>query len=148
MKFMMLTMALLVSSAAYAAQTVPVTIHTSAGERKLFLEVAADDDARTTGLSKRDRMGKADGMLFVFPAAADYAFWMKDTHIPLDIIFIDPSRHVLSVHANAVPESLTPMWSGGKAGSVIELDGGRSRRDGIAVGDLVQYDLPKNIEIR
>jgi hypothetical protein len=124
------------------------TIFTTSGEVPLSLEVAATPDARMTGLMDRDEMGSEDGMLFLFPKAHDYAFWMKNTEIPLDILFINAKRRIVHIEASATPHTLTERSAGEPVVAVIELDGGRASREGVAIGDHVRYELPPEITIQ
>lgn len=133
------------------ASSLPVidaVIYTRDGEVPLMLEVAATPEARMTGLMDRDTIGPRDGMLFLFPVEHAYGFWMKNTNIPLDILFIDAKRRIVHIEAEATPHSLTERKPPVPVLSAIELDGGRASRDGIAVGDHLRYELPPMLEIR
>ena len=131
-----------------AGELIPTSIQTKTGTLTLMLEVAATPDAREIGLSKRNSMGGGDGMLFVFPSAGDYEFWMKDTKIPLDMLFLEPKKHKIAFIAdNTVPFSLTPIGANQNVQAVIELDAGRAASDNIAVGDVVSYEIPKTIHV-
>lgn len=137
---------------AFAAQaaSLPVaeaTIYTKGGEVPFSLEVAATPQARMTGLMNRTDMGSEDGMLFLFPKAHDYAFWMKNTEIPLDIPYVNAKRRIVHIEHSATPHTLTERSAGEPVVSVIELDGGRASREGVAVGDHVRYELSPEITI-
>ena len=134
--------------AAAAAPTIDATIYTTKGERPLKLETATTPAAREQGLMHRADLSDDDGMLFVFPKAYDAAFWMKDTEIPLDMLFIGPDHLITHIEANAKPYSLNPRRAGSPTEAVIELDGGRAAKDGVAVGDMVHYALPKDMPVR
>jgi uncharacterized membrane protein (UPF0127 family) len=84
----------------------------------------------------RERLGDGDGMLFVFGAEDEHAFWMKNTLIPLDMIFVDSQRRVAGVVANATPGSLEPR-SAGRSRWVLEVPGGWAAARGVARGDRV-----------
>lgn len=137
----------LIALPAFAGETIPATIQTKTAPVNLMLEVAATPDARDLGLAKRKSIGADDGMLFVFPVADDYEFWMKDTYMSLDIIFIDPNHKIVFIAPKTVPNSLTPIGARQKIQAVIELDAGRAARDGIAIGDKVTYEIPKTIRV-
>jgi len=132
---------------AFAGETIPATIQTKTGAVHLMLEVAATPNARDMGLAKRKSIGADDGMLFVFSVADDYEFWMKDTHMSLDMIFVDPKHKIVFIAPETVPNSLTPIGAHQKVQAVIELDAGRATRDGIAIGDVVRYEIPKTIRV-
>ena len=113
------------------------TIDTTRGPVAITLEVVADDASRTRGLMYRDRLADGHGMLFVFDEETDHAFWMKNTIIPLDMIFIGADRRIAGVHANATPLSLAPISVGRPSRWVLEVAGGYAARAGFAVGDRV-----------
>jgi uncharacterized membrane protein (UPF0127 family) len=116
------------------------TIHTQRGPVPVSLEVAADDVTRTRGLMYRDRLADGHGMLFVFDADTDHSFWMKNTVIPLDMIFIGGDRRVVGIHADATPLSLVPISVGHPSRWVLEVAGGYAGRAGIAAGDAVDFE--------
>ena len=118
---------------------VPLTV-THAGRRHAFrVEVARDEMEQAKGLMFRTQMGADEGMIFPMVPPRLASFWMKNTVIPLDIIFIGADRRILNVAANAVPYSETPIPSWGKAGAVLELNGGRAAELGIVAGDRVDW---------
>lgn len=132
---------------AHEPDAVDVIIYTTQGELPLSTELAANPEARALGLMHRDTLKPHDGMLFVFPKAADYRFWMKDTRLPLDMLFVDAEQTIVHIEENAKPYSLTERHAGRPVLAVIELDGGASASKGIAKGDKVRYALPKMAEI-
>jgi len=77
------------------------------------------------------------GMLFVFEEEAPRSFWMKNTLIPLDMIFIKRNGEILNIHQNAIPQDLTSIHSKGSAYAVLELNGGEAEQLGLAAGDKV-----------
>lgn len=105
------------------------------GLRQSFAVEVADDSAeRARGLMERDSMAAERGMLFVYEAPRRVAFWMKDTRIPLDMIFADDRGVVTRVHANAVPMDETPIDGGEGVRFVLEINGGLAARLGIVPG--------------
>lgn len=132
-----------VPCSAAALPAIDATIYTKQGELPLKLEMAVTPAAREQGLMARDSLRPNDGMVFVFPVEDDYGFWMKDTRIPLDMLFIDGGNTVVYIEHSAKPYSLKERQPHSKVGAVIELDGGRASREGIAVGDKVRYVLPE-----
>lgn len=129
-----------------SAATLPVTIRTAHGPQQYRLEIAATEEARQRGLMHRNTLSPNDGMIFLFPAPALQSFWMKNTPLPLDILFIDTRGRIVTI-AKGEPFSTTPIHSGVVVNSVIELDAGRAARDGIAIADEVNYALPPSISI-
>lgn len=133
---------------AHAAPTViKTTITTQQARVPLTLELATTPAQRERGLMYRKTLAPHDGMLFAFPQVAPQKFWMKDTLIPLDMLFIDPQHRIVHI-LTAAAQSETPVGPDVAVNVVIELDGGRAAREGIAVGDKVAYDIPADIEIR
>ncbi len=112
------------------------TVSMALGKKTYSLEVAADDMSRELGLMNRDHMPADQGMIFVFPDSADRNFWMKNTLIPLDIVFIDAGGKVVSTHTmKPLDETTTP--SDGEAKYAVELNAGEVAADGIKKGEPV-----------
>lgn len=115
---------------------------------RLNLEVASTPEKRSLGLMYRERIAPCDGMAFFFPPArhevpsafAVQKFWMKNTRIPLDILFIDAQNRITHI-ASGVPQSLESIGPDIPSATVIEIDAGRAAKEGIAVGDTVLYEL-------
>ncbi len=140
--------AMIGACSAKALEVVDAVVYTTQGEVPLKLELAATPETREHGLMKRDTLSPNDGMLFLFPTAEDYAFWMKDTRIPLDMLFINAAHEVVHIEVAAKPFSTRSRSSGKDIVAVIELDGGRAGRESIVEGDRVRYDLPPALEVR
>lgn len=105
------------------------------------IEVADTDLKREQGLMYRDALGEDQGMLFVFPEETPQAFWMKNTRISLDIIYINAGRTIVSIAENARPYDLTSLPSQAPAQYVLEVNGGLCKRLGIQAGDRVSWTL-------
>lgn len=103
-------------------------------EARFSIEIADDAEERAQGLMGRSKMAAGAGMLFVYEAEHEVAFWMRNTLIPLDMIFIDASGRVVSVHANAKPHDETPIPSKHPVLMVLEINGGLAARIGIVPG--------------
>ena len=115
-----------------------VSFSTDAGVHEVSAEVVSTPDARATGLMHREALGMNEGMLFVFPDRRQQTFWMKNTLIPLDMIFLDAdgaSSWVVSgiVHG-AKPGDLTPRTDGGPSRLVLEVVGGWAAARGLQAG--------------
>ena len=102
---------------------------TATGRHAFQVEIAKDDATRERGLMDRRYMAADRGMLFEFDREAPTAFWMKNTYIPLDMIFIARSGVVTHIVANAEPLSERVIPSGGPCAAVLELNGGNGRGD-------------------
>ena len=121
-------------------EVVPVTIFTAQGTRVIRAELAVSPEEQARGLMFRTQMGPDEGMLFPYEHAPRVlSFWMRNTVLPLDLVFIAPDRRVLNVGANAVPYSEERIVSDGIAGAVLELNAGRAAELGIAPGDRVEW---------
>jgi uncharacterized protein len=118
---------------------VPLTVTTASGPLVFKVEVAATPGEQERGLMFRTAMGADEGMIFPMNPPRPSAFWMKNTVIPLDIIFIGADHKVLNIAANAVPYDLSPLPSDGAAAGVLELNGGRAAQIGLKPGDTVTW---------
>jgi len=125
------------AAAATSARLDTVEILTSRGRVKFTVELAVTKAEQARGLMFRKSLAPDRGMLFPYKPPQRAAFWMKNTLIPLDIIYIAPDGRVLSIARNAVPHDETPLPSGGLVGGVLEIPGGRAAQLGILPGDRV-----------
>ncbi len=107
--------------------------------RTFRVEVAASPAEQARGLMFRTAMGADEGMIFPVDPPRMASFWMKNTVIPLDIIYIGTDGRILNIHANTVPYSQAPLLSDGQVKGVLELNGGRAAQLGIAAGDMVTW---------
>lgn len=124
------------------AQTAPQklpTITLGAGMHNIRAEVASTPEQHQIGLMFRKEMGPNDGMLFIFDRPGQQCFWMKNTLIPLDIIFVRTDGTIVNIAENTVPLSLDPVPSLEPVGAVLELAGGRTAELGIKAGDKVEW---------
>lgn len=123
------------------SETAPrVVIHTDNGPARFFVELATTPDEQARGLMFRRHMDPDWGMLFVFPQERLQSFWMKNTFLPLDMIFVRADGVIDSIVENAVPLSLEPRASRGRAKYVLELAGGEAARRGIAYGQKIDLN--------
>jgi uncharacterized membrane protein (UPF0127 family) len=136
LKKLTLTAALTVlSGQAMASPEVCALNRISVDGAEFKILVADNDDKRSQGLMNISEMPDWAGMLFVFPSVVEVSFWMKNTLIPLDMIFIDEHGEVLKVHENAEPHDLTSIRSDHPVKYVLEINGGLSASLGIEAGD-------------
>lgn len=120
----------------------PLTIETQSGQVHEFeVELALTQEEMAVGLMFRKDMDDNKGMLFYFGQEREINFWMKNTFIPLDMIFIRADGIIHHIHENAVPEDLTPIPSQGEVMGVLEINAGLSKKLGIQPGDLVNQPL-------
>jgi uncharacterized membrane protein (UPF0127 family) len=116
----------------------PLTITDDHGHAHAFqVEMATTPQEQETGLMFRPAVPADGGMLFVFPTVQPEPFWMKNTLVPLDMVFINPDGTIRAIAENTVPFSLAPVDSGGPVMAVLELQGGITAREAISVGDRV-----------
>ena len=119
-----------------------VELRTTTGSVMRFsVEVADDAAERATGLMNRDRMATAAGMLFVYEAPQHAFFWMKNTLIPLDMVFADGTGRVTRVHDRAVPQDETSIDGGAGVRYVLEINGGLANRIGLGEGAVMRTDV-------
>lgn len=115
-----------------------LTIATQSGTNlAVTVEVAANSMDREVGLMNRSSMDEDHGMIFVFPSAKPVMFWMKDTLLPLDMLFIDRAGRIISIKHDAKPMDLSIIKSGGAVTHVLEVNAGYAARHGVAKGDRV-----------
>lgn len=109
------------------------------GSARFSVEVADDPEERSRGLMNRESMPRSAGMLFVYERPQRAVFWMKNTLIPLDMIFMDETGTVTRIHENAVPLDLTGIDGGDGVQFVLEINGGLSGRLGISEGSVLRH---------
>ena len=139
-----LIVAFLALAAGALAQTFePLTIVTRAGRHAFSVEVARNDADRAQGLMFRRSLAPDRGMLFDFGGGPPQpiAMWMKNTYIPLDMVFIRPNGTIARVAENAEPLSTRVISSGEPVSAVLEVAGGTAARLGIRPGDTVEHPL-------
>lgn len=101
------------------------------------IEIAETEAKRALGLMYREELGDRQGMLFIFSDDAVRSFWMKNTPVSLDIMFVTASREILTIHRNTVPFSEESYTSSGKVRYVVEVVAGYADRHRLAIGDKV-----------
>lgn len=117
---------------------IPLTVTTAKGTHSFRVEVAATGAEQQRGLMFRTAMGADEGMIFPNSVPQQRAFWMHNTVIPLDIIYIGPDRRILNI-VQGEPYNDTSLPSAGPVINVLELNAGRSAELGIKPGDLVSW---------
>lgn len=123
-----------------------VKVEKQNGEALLFqVEVAHTPELRQQGLMYRTELGVDEGMLFIFDDVARREFWMKNTYLPLDIIFLDNIGVIHHIHHMATPQSEALITAEMPARAVLEINGGLSSKLGITIGDRVLHPVFNNI---
>lgn len=107
--------------------------------RKIDIEIADIDDERMQGLMYRKSMDDNKGMLFIFGREEPQSFWMKNTIMSLDIMYVDSEKKIVKIYKNTTPFSETSLPSGKPALYVVEVAAGYSDRYEIKEGDMINY---------
>ncbi len=109
------------------------------GQARFSVEIADDERERATGLMNRPEMPTSAGMLFVYDRPATLSFWMRNTLIELDMLFIDQTGVIRKIHHRAVPLDETPIFGGTGLTHVLEINGGLAKQMGISEGDQLRH---------
>lgn len=128
------------------AQADSLIIETENGQIEFSIELADTLEARRTGLMFRDRLPSRSGMLFDYRHPQRVSMWMKNTLIPLDMLFITSDGVIEKIADRTVPHSLNAISSGRPVRGVLELNGGTAEHLGIEEGDLVRHRIFGNAE--
>lgn len=129
----------LAGPAAAACSDASVEVRGPGGQARFNVELADSPAERARGLMFRDAMSASAGMLFLYPVPQPASFWMKNTLIPLDMIFADETGVVRRVHSMAVPGDLTSINGGPGVLAVLEINGGLASRLGIVPGSELRH---------
>ncbi len=135
--------ALLAVSCASKTCTAParVAVEASSGARPAVnVEVARTEPERRKGLMDREKLAPDAGMLFVFDETSDHGFWMLNTLIPLDMIFVGEDGRVVGIVERAEPRSTEMRSVGAPSRYVLEVNGGWAAAHGVRTGDLVRFE--------
>lgn len=112
------------------------------------VEVADTAAARAQGLMFVDTMPRFSGMLFIYETTQPLSFWMRNTLIPLDMIFLDARGEIRHIHANAIPHDETPIRAPEPGLAVLEINGGLAAQLNLAVGDMLRHPgLPQDMAV-
>lgn len=116
-----------------------LTITSNGRDHRFTVEIARTGEEQAMGLMYRNALAPNRGMIFPFDPPRDASFWMRNTLIPLDMIFVRADGSIANIEANTVPYSEEPMRSTGPVAAVLEIPGGRSAELGIKPGDKVKW---------
>jgi len=114
----------------------------------LFVELAYTPDTRSCGLSNRSTLKQNNGMLFLFSNTRKRTFWMKDTHMPLSIAFVDDTGHIVTIHQMEADQTNTTYPSFQSVRYALEVNRGWFALHGIKIGDRVEMTLPAVLNIQ
>ena len=117
----------------------------------IIVEVASDDPTREQGLMYRDHMAEDRGMIFLFPQAGEYPFWMKNTLIPLDMIWMDADHRIVHIAHDVQPCKADPCPNyppNAKASSVLELAAGVAAKHHLKDGDVLRFEGMDSVVVR
>lgn len=128
-------------SVAQAASFEKLEIDTKGGPVAFRVEIATTPAERAKGLMYRTELAPDAGMLFDFEVEQQVYMWMKNTYIPLDMVFIRSDGRIASIAANTEPLSTRTIESGAVVRAVLELPAGTAKARGIAVGDKVRHRM-------
>ena len=128
------------SACAKDAASARVVVHAKGGDVPVTVEVADTPDRRSLGLMYRKELAPEAGMLFIFDASQRLTFWMKNTVLPLDMIFIGDDHRIAGIVKNTVPFTTTPRGVDAPSRYVLEVNGGFSDRHGVHDGDAVTFE--------
>lgn len=137
-----IAMAVLLAAAPLAAcsDEGKLVLHSATGDYNFNVEVVDTPESRAQGLMYRQELADDAGMLFDFKGEQPVSFWMRNTFIPLDMIFVDAKGVVKNIHVNARPHDPTGIPSDGPVQFVLEIPGGRSVEIGLKPGDTMEHD--------
>jgi uncharacterized membrane protein (UPF0127 family) len=116
-----------------------LTLTSDTGAHHFQIEIADDDSERAKGLMYRTELGPDAGMLFDFYEERPVSFWMRNTLIPLDMIFVKANGRIVNIHVNAKPHDPTPIPSAAPVRFVFEIAGGRAAQIGLKAGDMMTH---------
>ena len=123
-----------------------LTIESDGRHHRFSVEIADTPARQARGLMFRRELPRDAGMLFIYDAEATLTMWMKNTYLPLDMLFIAADGSIINIAERTVPQSMQIISSRGAALAVLEVNGGTVSRLGIAVGDRVRHSAFKNRE--
>ncbi len=143
MKFLLLALMLSAAAGSVGAEVVcrpdTVEIRGPRGETRFSVELADTPDSRAYGLMNRASLPKSSGMLFIYEYPQHVSFWMRNTLIPLDMIFLNARGVITRIHENARPHDETAIDGGAGVLAVLEINGGLARRLGLVEGGVLRH---------
>lgn len=131
-------------SPAFALRREPMQLITSQGTKQISVEITETAEEKSRGLMFRTHLADDEGMLFFYETPQEITMWMRNTYIPLDMVFIRPDGVVHRIAVRTEPLSEAIVSSGGKVVACLELAGGAAERHGLKVGDRIGHKLFKS----
>ena len=135
----------LIQAASAQLETSPLTIQTDDGDHAFTVELVDEPEEIRTGLMFRESLNADSGMLFDFGEPRQANMWMKNTLIPLDMLFMDSDGKILAIARDAVPGSLRTIGPGVPVKGVLEINGGLAEQLGVLPGDTVKHEIFGNL---
>jgi uncharacterized membrane protein (UPF0127 family) len=136
-----LVLVLFLGSTASACASEPrVVLHTAKGDVPVTVEIAATPAQQSLGLMYRKQLGENAGMLFVFDTTVEHPFWMKNTVLPLDMIYLGDDRKIVGIVKDAVPFTTTSRTVGVPSRYVLEVNAGFSAKHDLKTGDQATFE--------
>lgn len=117
-----------------------LVLHSATGDYSFNVEVVDTNESRAQGLMYRTELADDAGMLFDFKEEREVSFWMRNTFIPLDMVFVGADGVIKNIHVNAIPHDVTGIPSEAPVQFVLEIPGGRSVEIGLKPGDTMDHD--------
>ena len=137
----LLAVFLLIAAGAASADPDKVRIFSKSGEHVFTVEIADDPQKRARGLMHRRHLPRDAGMLFVYDPPQEASFWMKNTPLPLDILYADERGMIITIARMTTPYSTKNIQSGGVVRGVLEINGGLSDELGVVEGDRLSHPV-------
>ena len=146
---LLLTLFLVSATFSWGAPRTNIKLYRSNGDLlgEVEAELVSTVAARNYGLMYRRSMGKWQGMLFLFATEEPRSFWMKNTYLSLDILFIAADKRIVSIAKETQPLSLQAITSKGRVKYVLELNGGFCQQEGLKEGDRLEFEIPQDLSV-
>ena len=125
----------------FGEQNEIISLRSKHSSTDFIVEIAKTYEQRQKGLMGRNTLKAQSGMLFLYDSPRRVSFWMKDTNISLDVIFLSANGKILKIYHNAMPKSLEIMSAGDNVSAVLEINGNAAKAIRLSIGDCVEYEF-------
>ena len=129
------------SKLVFGEQNEIISLRSKHGSTDFIVEIAKTYEQRQKGLMGRNTLKAQNGMLFLYDIPRRVSFWMKDTNISLDVIFLSANGKILKIYHNAMPKSLEIMSAGDSVSAVLEINGNTAKTIQLSIGDCAEYEF-------